>query len=518
VVVRPWDVPGAVTADPWRAAADPVAPAPAGRRIEAALLVGAAVAGVVLRLQRIASPAGTIDSDVATIGLMARHVRLGELPVFHWGQAYGGSHEAVLAGVVFLVTGASAVALQVVTVALSLLAAVLLHAVARPALGPRAAAVATAAYLVWPAPFVWWSVKPGSDYWFTTCACLAATLVLQRLAAGEARRPAAAFAGFGVLAGLAWWGHPQAVAVLAPVGLWHLRTFLARPVGLALALGGAVVGAAPWLGYNLRHGWPSLDLPPAEAGYLTRLHDLVEVAGPMALGLRVPYTREWLVPSWSYWVLLAVLIGAGLVGARSRLPVAVFLAMPPLVAVSPLSSYVDQPRYLVFVAPFAAMLVGVALTRAPRWAPAAGLAALLALTVVGLGRLDRDGVAAPYAPDVHVPEDLSDLQALVDDLGVEHAHADYWLAYRFTFETEEDVLVSPLYVTRRREIDAAVRADPAAAYLFVRTSWTYAAFADWCRAAAAPCRVEERGDVAVVVPGRPVVPEEVPIDWSAVTG
>lgn len=506
------------TVDPGRASA---APRPArGRtdRSHVVVVLVAAVVGVALRAQRLVAPAGTIDSDVATIGLMARHVRFGEFPVFHWGQAYGGSHEAVLAGLVFLVTGASAVVLQAVTVALSLLAAVLLHAVARRALGSRAAAFATAAYLVWPAAFVWWSVKPGSDYWFTLCACLGATLVLQRLADGDVRHPAVGFAGVGLLAGLAWWGHPQAVAVLAPVGLWHVRTFLARPLGLALAAGGAVVGAAPWLGYNLRHGWLSLDLPPAEVGYLSRLDALVEVAGPMALGLRVPYTREWLVPSWSYWALLVVLIGVGLLRARSRLPVVVALAIPPLVALSPLSSYVDQPRYLVFLAPFAAMLVGATLDLAPRWVPPAGLAVLLSLTVVGLGRMDGAGVAAPYAPDVHVPEDLGDLEALVDDLGVEHAYADYWLAYRLTFETEEEVLVSPLYVTRRREIDAAVRADPAAAYLFVRTSATYDAFAGWCREAAPPCRFEERGDFAVALPGRPVVPEEVPVDWAAVAG
>ena len=56
-------------------------------------------------------------ADEAVEGLMARHVLLGEFPLFFWGQAYKGVPEVYAAALVFSAAGSSVLALQAVTLA-----------------------------------------------------------------------------------------------------------------------------------------------------------------------------------------------------------------------------------------------------------------------------------------------------------------------------------------------------------------------------------------------------------------
>src|SRR4051794_16684249 len=209
------------------------------------------------------SRAGAVDSDVSVIGLMARHVRRGEFPIFHWGQAYAASHEALLAGAVFLVGGPSPTPLKLVTIALSGVVAVLIWLIGVETVGRRAATVAALLFWVWPAGALWWSVKPGSDYWGALAFTLASITVVLWLR--TARLVATAwYAVAGVAAGLAWWGNPQSMALLVPAAIWF-APFLARAGRrLALVVVGAVVGMAPWLAFNLRNSWTSFDLPTSD--------------------------------------------------------------------------------------------------------------------------------------------------------------------------------------------------------------------------------------------------------------
>src|SRR5215467_12916871 len=76
-------------------------------------LVVAGVAGLGIRLWIDRTWLGVPDSDEAVVGLMARHILDGQLTTFFWGQAYGGSQEALLAAPVFAVFGSSYAALRV---------------------------------------------------------------------------------------------------------------------------------------------------------------------------------------------------------------------------------------------------------------------------------------------------------------------------------------------------------------------------------------------------------------------
>jgi hypothetical protein len=140
----------------------------AGFAVGVAGLVGSAVRVWIYR-----SSLGVPTSDEAVVRLMARHVLHGELPTFFWGQAYGGSQEALLTAPVFLTLGSGWLALRAVPIALSAVAAVLVWRVGRRTIGEPAATYAAALFWIWP-PFLLFQLTHqlgfyGSDVVYCSC-------------------------------------------------------------------------------------------------------------------------------------------------------------------------------------------------------------------------------------------------------------------------------------------------------------------------------------------------------------
>ena len=91
------------------------------------ILVGAAiVTGIAIRIWVLASPLGTLESDEAIVGLMARRALHGEFNVLYWLSYYGGTQEALLTAVVFAVVGSSVLALKLTAMAVFAVDAVLI--------------------------------------------------------------------------------------------------------------------------------------------------------------------------------------------------------------------------------------------------------------------------------------------------------------------------------------------------------------------------------------------------------
>ena len=89
--------------------------------------------------------------------------------------------------------------------------------------------------------------------------------------------------------GLAFWETEQIVPVALPVIGW---TIWRRPRVLRARVGGvgaAAIGALPWLVWNARHGWASLNQLPGGSTYWHRIRVFVSPLVPMMTGVRVPY-------------------------------------------------------------------------------------------------------------------------------------------------------------------------------------------------------------------------------------
>lgn len=441
-----------------------------------AAIVGAGVAtGVALRIWVLASPPGGLDADEAVWGLMARRVLDGELSVFFWAQNYGGTLEALATAPLFAVTGSGTLALRAVPIALFALAALLVWRIGRRTVGEPAARLAAVLFWTWPAYLVWKSTRAHGFYGAVTVLSLAVLLLALRLRERDSRLDAAAL---GLALGLGWWASPQIALLAVPALAWLVWRRPAVVRSAWLVLPAAVAGAAPWLGWNLAHGFDSLEPPfePGDDSYPEHLRIFFAATWPSALGLRVPFTFEWLVgaPVGRALQLLA-LAGLGWLLVRRRplgnveLLAVTALAYPLLQSISPFSILNDEPRYLVLLVPVTALLLALVLARGPMTA-SAGLAAAAALSVAGLVALNRQEPPVPPVGGQRVPADLRPAVRVLERRGLDRVLAPYAAAYRVTFETAERIVATPTGQTRYRPHQRLVLESSAPGYLFVAGS------------------------------------------------
>lgn len=408
----------------------------------AAALALVAAGGIALRVWLDRSALGIPNADEATVGLMALHALHGHLTTFIWGQAYGGSQEALLTAPLVALLGASWLALRLVPAALAAVAAVLVWRVGLRTIDRRAAAVAAALLWLWP-PFLLNHLGHGYGFYATGLVdCALLLLLALRLVERPTRARAAVL---GLVAGLAFWQTSQIVPILVPVALWVARRRPAALRHLWLAVAAFALGALPWLAFNLRHGFASLHLQDTGSSYAHRLRQLFSPLLAELLGLRTPWSAKLLLPHLLTLALYALLLVAFLGGAyRARrratsLLYAVAALFPFVYALSPLTYVDSEPRYLLVASPVLVLLVAQ---------PAAGyrrgaalLAVAAAVSVVTLQRMDawasvrHDGPAAP-------PRAFGPLIATLERLRINRVYADYWVAYRLDFETRERIVAA----------------------------------------------------------------------------
>ncbi|HUP41271.1 MAG TPA: hypothetical protein VM115_14200 [Vicinamibacterales bacterium] len=103
------------------------------------------------------------DSDEAVQGLMARHVLLGELPAFFWGQPFKGVPEVYAAAGAFAVFGSSVTALKSVTLGVFAMYIALNFVLLDKIASRRVAVSASLLLIVAPPALVFWSLWAGAD-------------------------------------------------------------------------------------------------------------------------------------------------------------------------------------------------------------------------------------------------------------------------------------------------------------------------------------------------------------------
>src|SRR5215470_4047945 len=103
------------------------------------------------------------DADEAVEGLMARHVLLGEHPLFLWGQRYKGVPEIYLTSAVFRAAGSSIVSLKAVTLACFIVFLCLNLRLVERVCSRRIAWIATALFIAGPPALVQWTLTGSSE-------------------------------------------------------------------------------------------------------------------------------------------------------------------------------------------------------------------------------------------------------------------------------------------------------------------------------------------------------------------
>lgn len=206
-----------------------------------------------------------LDSDVAILGLMARHIVYnGASPLFYYGQHYNGPLDAYLPAAAFLLLGPTTLAVNLAALPLLAIFLVAMYALGRAAYGPTVGLLTLAYLALGPAL----GLLLGIVYpVFGVVNGLGALLLL--LVYARLRRPEPLpvgrtewakglvhYAAIGLVIGLGLWSAQLIVtfvlAALIALVLGRTRETLHLP-GLALVMG-SVAGSWPMLVYNFQHG------------------------------------------------------------------------------------------------------------------------------------------------------------------------------------------------------------------------------------------------------------------------
>jgi hypothetical protein len=432
------------------------------------MLLAAACAGIVLRIWVVLSSLGDLDGDEAIVGLMARHISHGDIPVFYWGQQYGGSLEAILAAPGIRLFGASVTALRFVPLALFAVAVVLCWHIARRVYSEKTAWFAAALFCIWPGYFIFWSLKERGFYGVALVATLAVLFFVFRVDAGWAKRDLFLL---GLSIGVGWWTTPQVMVAALP-GLSWLGTQWSGPLRRAgWIVGGAALGALPWLIENMGSGMASVKPPDVsgDATFYERLGTLITKALPSAIGLRLEGDRPWLLGRLGEVAFIAFLVLLVYILVRkSNGLIAISIALFPIIyALSPFSQ--GEPRYLYVLSPLLVLAVAGAVRG--RRTQIAVMAVALVTAVSLIGRMDDAHHSPAFGRDAPVPEDLPQSASALKDLDIDTLFADYWVAYPVSFWTEEEVIGTPYRGSvRNAEWDALARADDTPAFLAANNS------------------------------------------------
>lgn len=451
--------------------------APAGTRgrwSTAWIVAGALAAiGLGVRLWIMTGRLGVLDSDEAITGLMARHLLDGELRAFMWRLSYQGTIVTWPVAASFWLFGSSRFTLELPFLLMSAGATVMVWRIGRRFLTPFQAGFGALAFWLWPAIYVWVSVKPLLFYVPTLVLGLAVLLGTLRVA--ERPRRTADWCVLGLCAGAGWWTSPNIVYFVLPAGIWlvafHRRALLP---GVLYAVPCAVLGALPWIWNQVTYGLNAFDLEDGQAqgSFLDHLGYFFSHALPTALGLRAPLTGDWfldVVPWLPYAVVLGLLGWSVALLLRDRALAGVGLVSLPFVfALNPVASnltsdVVGNGRYFYFFSPFLALAVA-RLVRPV--VPAVVVAVLLAASsVAGFARLYEHRDAIGVVPD------LGRVIARLEREGHHEVFASFWVSSRLTFESDERIIAvatdlgptfqgfedhvrnaaNPVYVTNREE-------------------------------------------------------------------
>ena len=375
------------------------------------------VIGLWARWRVLGSVQGTLNADEAYTGLQAMAILDGDRPVVIRGAAYTGVVDAYVLASIHAVFGAHPVMLKVYSSLLWGAAAVTVGLAARR-LGLRDSLAVMCAWAVWigSGSLIVLSTRAYLSYGSGLLVVSLATLVAIGIV-GRQRTDARTSALFGGVVGLAVFLHPMFLTVLVPlsaVASWrHRRDWRAwwLPAGLA-----AVAVNLPFLIWNVRNGWPSLEQPVAASdSWWERLVRFFTGLVPRSLGL-MGEGGGWVVPGAIAALVIIAVVALALVGisvaVRQRSMVLSVVVVPvlvcwPLMATLANLSFVADSRYAVIYLPVLVVTVAIGAEhtapRVPaplrRMGPVVAPVVLVAIMVVPWLRsqapatADADGVA-----------------------------------------------------------------------------------------------------------------------------
>ncbi len=485
------------------------------------ILLGILLAAVIWKVLLLVLDVLPFNSDEAVVGLMARHILAGELPIFFYGQAYMGSLDAFLVAGGFAIFGAQVWVIRLIQILLYLGTIGTAVCLGKRINGSMRSGLIAGLLLAIPTVNVtlYTTVSLGG---YGEALLIGNLIVLvglrileQELAESGWKKLLPWLFLWAFLAGLGLWANGLTLIYSAPVGLglaWRLvrqareQGWKGLPAAAGVLLLGFVLGSLPWWIHAAQNGLAFLvnelsgsAVAVEGGGWLQRtlvhLQNMLLLGSTVTIGFRPPWEVRWLalpllpflLVFWSAAVFVFVR------GMRRKHPSFRLYRLWAGVALTLAAGFVftsfgvdPSGRYFIPLAvPLAlaaADLVQLISTRV-RWQ---ALLVGLVLVYQGWGTLD---CAFRYPPGITTQFDTSTvidhrtMPQLIEFLkanGETRGYANYWVAYPLAFASDEELIFVPRlpyhqdlrYTTRDDRYipyDAQVAASSHTAYITSNT-------------------------------------------------
>lgn len=318
--------------------------------------------GIALRAWVLLSPLGTLNADEAYTGLQAAEIARGHLPVMMGGAAYTGTTDIYLLTPFVWVLGQHVVLLKLLSPIFWAVASVLAVGAGRRVVSDRTALLAGA--MVWLAPGALLVLSTRSYVGYAFGLSVVVALIWSALDLVGREAPTIRTAAVtGALAGLAFYTHPMFGTIVAPIAAVVALRWRRHGMQFWLpAIASGVAVNVPFLAWNVRNSWASLDTPPTDstATYVDRLRGFFTGLLPRDLGVRRITDDAWLFGRPVAAAATLAVVGLAVFGARQLVRAdrwrGAVIAVPlvatwPLMAMLSNLSYVGDGRYGIIVLP-----------------------------------------------------------------------------------------------------------------------------------------------------------------------
>lgn len=424
------------------------------------------------------------NSDEAVVALMARHILMGERPVFFYGQAYMGSLDAFLVAAGFFLFGQQVWVIRLVQGLLYLGTVLSTICIGKMAFGSLQLGVMAGLLLAVPTVNVMLYTTAslggyGEALLLGNLILLSAMRAKQRIA--EIETPSRVWPWFmlwGFLVGCGLWANGLTLVYSLPAGVYLLlslwksrRAWLVRLILAALA--GFFLGSLPWWVYAVSHGPGQLILEllgnavaVEQEPWLVRtanhLVNFLLLGLSVIFGLRPPWEVRWLgLPLLPVILILwFAVLGAAIRQVLRRTPDWDDLALLLGVIATLAAGFLFTPfgvdpsgRYFLPLAAPLALLAAWALPQlSQRFPRQAWLAPLLILIITGYQlwgtvqcalRFPPGLTTQFYAPTIIDHRADTALITFLNQEGETRGYANYWVTYPLAFESGERLLFIP---------------------------------------------------------------------------
>ena len=444
------------------------------------LILLAAAAWKIWLLSRGAFP---FNADEAVVALMARHILEGARPTFFYGQAYMGSLDAFLVAAGFSWFGQNVWVVRLVQLLLYLATIITTVGIGKVAFGSVKIGLIAALFLAIPTvnSTLYTTVSLGGygeAMLLGSLNLLTGFWILKRLKSHSRERYKllGIFLSWGVIAGLGLWANGLTLVFSAPMGIAILVMLIGNrrttpgywKVALS-AVPGFLLGSLPWWLFAFQNGFQTLvvelfgsAVAVEQQSWILKILIHIENFGllglPAALGLRPPWTIEWLalplIPFiMLFWGLVLYFLFRNVFRHEDKdwtYPVlgGVILVFILAFLLTPFGAD-PSGRYLLPLAiPLSLAAAGFLVSKVERRSFQIGLVGLVLVFNVW-GTLQCAAVIPPGISTQFDSVTVIDQQKMPDlinylrENGETRGYSNYWVAYPLAFLSDENLVFVP---------------------------------------------------------------------------